>query len=68
MQPISLIPLVVIAIFMERARRINTPAARDLKRLESAGITLYKEGWVLRSWCSSTDEKQREHISSNLRK
>jgi hypothetical protein len=35
MQPLSLISMALVAIVIEWVRRIYTPAARDMKRLES---------------------------------
>jgi len=38
MQPLSLISMAVVGIFMERVRRVYTPAVRDMKRLESLSM------------------------------
>ncbi len=35
MQPLSLVSMALVALVMERVRRVYTPAVRDLKRLES---------------------------------
>jgi hypothetical protein len=51
MQPLSLIPMALVALVMERVRRIYTPAARDVKRLESLSMNFLiidqKKLWIV---------------------
>jgi hypothetical protein len=43
MQPLSLISMALVAFVMERVRRTYTPAAQDIKRLESLGMKYFFE-------------------------